>query len=60
MEVRREHVVEALRRAGLWDEAHKAETLLPEVAELEDVAQRCAAALGITREQLVNLMGGSP
>lgn len=59
MEVRREHVVEALRRAGLWDEAHKAETLLPEVAELEEMAQRCAA-LGITREQLVNLMGGSP
>jgi hypothetical protein len=59
MEVRREHIVEALRRAGLWDEARKAETLLPEEAELEEMAQRCAA-VGITREQLVNLMGGSP
>jgi chaperonin GroEL (HSP60 family) len=58
MQVRREHIVEALRRAGLWDEAHKAETLLPEAAELEEMAQRCAAV--ITREQLVNLMGGSP
>ena len=59
MEVRREHVVEALRRAGLWDEAQKAETLLPEVAELEEMARRCAA-FGITREQVTNLMGGSP
>jgi hypothetical protein len=59
MEVRREHVVEALRRAGLWDEATKAETLLPESAELEDIARRCTA-LGITRDQIVSLVGGSP
>jgi hypothetical protein len=59
MEVRREHVVDALRRAGLWEEAAKAETLLPESAELEEIAQRCTA-LGITRDQLVSLVGGSP
>ena len=59
MEVTRQHVVEVLRRAGLWEEAEKAQASLPESADLEEVAKHCAA-VGITRDRLINLLGGSP
>jgi hypothetical protein len=59
MEVTREHVVEVLRRAGLWEEAEKAEASLPESTEFEEIAKYCAA-VGITRDRLVSLLGGSP
>jgi hypothetical protein len=59
MEVTRQHVVEALRRAGLWEEAAEAEAALPESTELEEMAKYCAA-FGISQDRLVSLLGGSP
>jgi hypothetical protein len=59
VEVTREHVVDALRRAGLLDEAERLEASLPETADIEDVVKLCAPR-GITRDTLVSLLGGSP
>jgi hypothetical protein len=59
VEVTREHVVDALRRAGLLDEAEQLEASLPDTADIDDVARLCAAR-GITRDRLVSLLGGSP
>jgi hypothetical protein len=59
MEVTRQHVVEILRRAGLWELAEQAKVSLPETADLDRVAE-FALAHGITRDTLISLLGGSP
>jgi len=59
MEVTRQHVVEVLRRAGLWELAEQAEVSLPESADFDRVAE-FALAHGITRDTIVSLLGGSP
>ena len=59
MEVTRQHVVDVLRRAGLWEEAEQAESSLPDTADFDQVAE-FAIARGITRDTLVSLLGGSP
>jgi hypothetical protein len=59
VEVTRENVVDALRRAGLWDEAEQIESSLPDSIDIDDLADLCAAR-GITRDTSTSLLGGSP
>jgi hypothetical protein len=59
VEVTRQHVVDVLRRAGLWDEAERAEASLPDTSDFDEVV-RMLADRGITRDTLVSLLGGSP
>jgi hypothetical protein len=59
MEVTRQHVVEVLQRAGLWEEAEQAKLSLPDLADLDRVAEFLFAR-GITKDTLVSLLGGSP
>ena len=59
MEVTRQHVVDVLRRAGLWELAEQAEVSLPESADLDQVTE-FGLAHGVTRDMLVSLLGGSP
>ena len=59
MELSRQAIVEKLRRAGLRELADEAARRLPDPVELKD-AQEWGMQHGITRDTLVNLMGGSP
>jgi hypothetical protein len=59
VEVTREHVVEALRRAGLTADAEWAKSSLPETFELDQLVN-FAAKRGLSRGLLVDLLGGSP
>jgi hypothetical protein len=59
VEFTREHVVEALRRAGLTADAEWAELSLPESCELDQLV-KVAAKRGLSRGRLVDLLGGSP
>ncbi|HEX4087252.1 MAG TPA: hypothetical protein VHZ33_00985 [Trebonia sp.] len=59
MEVSRDHVVHILRRAGLQQVADKAEDELPVALELDD-ALNWAARHGVTPDQVISDMGGSP
>jgi hypothetical protein len=59
VEVTRQHVVEVLRRAGFGQRAEEVAALLPDPVEVE----RAAAILqpyGITKDELISRMGGSP
>jgi hypothetical protein len=59
VEFTREHVVEALRRAGLQADAEWAESSLPESSDIDHIVN-VFAKRGITRGRLVDLLGGSP
>lgn len=59
MEVTRQHVVEVLRRAGLWQEAEDAASALPDRADLDDVAA-FLLRYGVTKDSLISDLGGSP
>jgi hypothetical protein len=59
VEFTREHVVEALRRAGLTADAEWAESSLPESCELDRLVN-VLAKRGLSRGRLVDLLGGSP
>ena len=59
METTRQNIVDALRRAGLEQEAEQAESSLPESGEFDEMVKRCEAH-GISRGMLVDLLGGSP
>jgi hypothetical protein len=55
----REEVVRVLRNAGLPEAAEEAERSLPEEIDLERAAD-FGARYGITRDDLISRMGGSP
>lgn len=55
----RRHIVTVLRRTGMADVADELLRTLPETADAKDVERFCAAH-GLTRQSLVERMGGSP
>lgn len=57
--VSRKHVVDLLRRAGYPDRADEARRVLPDPVDLDDVL-RWAGQLGMTRDELISAIGGSP
>lgn len=59
MEVTREHVIEVLRRAGFGQEAEQVASSLPDSVDLDRVAQ-LLLPYGITKDELISRMGGSP
>ena len=58
-QVTRQHVVEVLRTAGLPEVADEANRSLPEELDLERAAE-FLARYGITKDELISRMGGSP
>jgi hypothetical protein len=52
-------IVRMLRNAGLPQVAEEAEQSLPDEVDLERAAQ-FAARYGVTRDELISRMGGSP
>lgn len=52
-------IVRLLQNAGFPDEAEEAERSLPDEVELERAVE-FGARCGITREELISRMGGSP
>jgi len=59
MQVTRQHVVDLLRRTGFPEAADEAMRVLPDPVDLDEVAA-WAAPHGITKDELINRMGGSP
>ena len=59
MEVKRRHVVDVLRTAGLPEAADDANRSLPEQMDLER-AEEFLGRYGITKDVLISRMGGSP
>ena len=59
MQFSRKEVVGMLRRAGLREEADEATRVLPDPVDIDHLEQ-WGAQHGITREGLINRMGGSP
>ena len=57
--IAKREIVEMLRRAGLPEAADEADRSLPDRVELER-AQEFGARYGITRDELIRRMGGSP
>ena len=57
--IAKREIVEMLRRAGLPTVADEADRSLPDPVELER-AQEFGARYGITRDELISRMGGSP
>lgn len=59
MDLPRQKIVKMLRRAGLADVAAAAQTSLPDPVDSKVLDQFCAG-YGLSRESLINRMGGSP
>jgi hypothetical protein len=59
MLITKHEVVRVLRNAGLHDAADEAEKSLPDTLDLEDALQ-FGLRHGITRDELISRMGGSP
>ena len=59
MNLSRQEIVKELRRAGLADVASAAETSLPDLVDTKVLDQFCAV-YGLSRESLIDRMGGSP
>ena len=59
MQVTRQHVVGILRIAGLPELAEEAHRVLPDPVEYNHAA-RYLAQYGITKDELISRMGGSP
>ena len=59
MQVTKRHIVEVLRTAGLPQVADEANRSLPDEMTLER-AQEFVGRYGITKDQLISRMGGSP
>jgi hypothetical protein len=59
MEYSLQHIVSVLRRTGLAEVADEAERTLPDPVDSAAVEQFCAAH-GLTKDSLMNRMGGSP
>ena len=59
MQIARRHVVDLLRTAELGDLAEEAHRVLPDPVEYTH-AERFLAQYGITKDELISRMGGSP
>ena len=59
MQVTRQHVVDVLQTARLRDLAEEAQRVLPDPVEYNH-AERFLAQYGITKDELISRMGGSP
>ena len=59
MQVTKRHVVEVLRTAGLSQVADEADRSLPDEMTLER-AEQFVGRYGITKDQLISRLGGSP
>ena len=59
MQYTRQHVVDMLRRAGFRDAADKAMLELPDVIDVDRLAD-WAMKHGITRDAIISEIGGSP
>jgi hypothetical protein len=59
MLMKKSEIVRMLRKAGLFHVAEEAERSLPDEVELERAAA-FGARYGITRDELISRMGGSP
>jgi hypothetical protein len=59
VDLSRQHIVKALRRAGMHEIADEAEASLPETVDVTTVERFCAVH-GISRSMLMDRMGGSP
>jgi len=59
MLIAKREIVELLRRAGHFEAADEAERSLPDLVELQRAAE-FGARYGITRDELISRMGGSP
>lgn len=60
MYVTKRYVVALLQRAGLREAAEDAERSLPDRIELEDAQKFGFERFGITRDELISRLGGSP
>ena len=59
MQVTRQHVVDILRTAGLRELAEEAHRVLSDPIEYNHAA-RFLAEYGVTKDELISRMGGSP
>jgi hypothetical protein len=59
MQLTRQHVVDTLRRTGFPEVADEILRLLPDPVDLDHVA-KFLEPYGITRDELISRMGGSP
>jgi hypothetical protein len=59
VQVKRQHVVDILRKAGLPDVAADADQLLPDPIDYDDAAA-FLARYGISKDELISRVGGSP
>ena len=59
MQLTRQFVVDILRRTGFPEAADEAMRALPDPVDVDDVAT-WGAKYGITKDELVSRMGGSP
>jgi hypothetical protein len=59
VQYRRQEVVDMLRRTGLREAADEAMRVLPDPVDLDHL-EEWGIQHGITRDDLVSLMGGSP
>jgi hypothetical protein len=59
MQVTKRHIVEILRTAGLPQVAEEANRSLPDEVDLER-AEQFVGRHGITKDELISRMGGSP
>jgi hypothetical protein len=59
MQTTRDNIVATLRRAGLMQEAERAERLLPESGEFDEMVKPLEAH-GVSRDMLIDRLGGSP
>jgi hypothetical protein len=59
MQTTRDNLVAALRHAGLFDEAERAEQLLPDSGDFDEMVKPLEAH-GISRDMLIDRLGGSP
>jgi hypothetical protein len=59
VEFSRQHIVDVLRRTGFPEAADAAMRVLPDPVDLDEAAN-WAAQYGITHDELISRMGGSP
>jgi hypothetical protein len=59
MLIPKQEIIAVLRRAGLSEVAEDADRSLPDPVELEQAAEFCMP-YGVTKDELISRMGGSP
>jgi hypothetical protein len=59
VDLSRQEIIQMLRRAGLADVAAAAQTSLPDPVDSKVLDQFCAR-YGLSRQSLIDRMGGSP